>query len=61
MNKWRYKVERVKLPMWSKENDQTALIQEKLTRLGMESWELVNVIDVRMLTGGVTIYLKRPY
>jgi len=61
MNKWRYKVERVKFPMWSKENDQTALIQEKLTRLGMESWELVNVIDVRMLTGGVTIYLKRPY
>jgi hypothetical protein len=61
MNKWRYKVERVKFPMWSKEDTQIAIIQEKLTRLGMESWELVNMIDIRPLAGGVTLYLKRSY
>ena len=55
--RWQYKVETVKLSMWSsKPEKQDAQIQDRLTRLGVEGWELVDVI-----TYGVNqrLYLKR--
>ncbi len=62
MNKWKYKVEYVKLSSFKTAKDRTAVIQEKLTRLGMESWELVNTVpEAAGYNYSVFLYLKRPY
>lgn len=42
--KWQYKVETVKISAFSKTENQDAQIQERLNRLGMEGWELVNMV-----------------
>ena len=60
MSKWKYKVKHIKVPFLSKAVDKAAFIEEKLTRLGMEGWELV-VMDRREHEYNVTLYLKRPY
>ena len=60
MNKWKYKVAIAKPSIWSKEEDKAATIEETLARLGMENWELVNVIP-NPGYGSVHLYLKRPY
>jgi len=61
MNKWRYKVEHVKLSSFKNAKDRAATIQDKLSRLGMESWELVDTIPESAYSYGVFLYLKRPY
>ncbi|HHL42246.1 MAG TPA: DUF4177 domain-containing protein [Hellea balneolensis] len=60
MSKWRYKVEAMKLSSFKKAEDKADLIQEKLTRLGMDGWELVTVLRNSTETQ-LQLYLKRPY
>lgn len=62
MNKWRYKVVIVKQSYFKNAADRAVILQEKLARLGMESWELVNAVpDAASHGASVTLYLKRPY
>ena len=61
MRKWKYKIEHVKISVWSKEIDRLDPVEERLTRLGMDGWELVNVIKPSSSTYNVNLYLKRPY
>lgn len=42
--KWEYKVERVKPAIFGTTDKQNAQIEERLNRLGLEGWELVNVV-----------------
>jgi len=56
-DRWQYKVETLKLSLWtSKIQKIDSQIQDRLTRLGMEGWELVTVQPY-----GVSqrLYLKR--
>ncbi|MEE9347357.1 MAG: hypothetical protein V3U82_04120 [Robiginitomaculum sp.] len=60
MQKWKYKVEFIKISSFSKVETRSQPIAERLTRLGMEGWELVDVIkDTNSYH--VTLYLKQPY
>jgi len=61
MNKWRYKVEYVKVSSFKKAQDRAIIIQDKLSRLGTESWELVDIISESAYSYNVFLYLKRPY
>ncbi len=61
MRKWKYKIEHVKVSVWAKEPERIDPIEERLTRLGMDGWELVNVIKPSSSTYNVNLYLKRPY
>ena len=61
MKKWKYKIEHVKISAWSKEVDRTDPIEEKLTQLGMDGWELVDVQKASSSSYGMYLYLKRPY
>ncbi len=61
MRKWKYKIEHVKISVWSKEADRIDPVEEKLTRLGMDGWELVNIIKPSSSSYNVNLYLKRPY
>jgi len=55
--RWQYKVETVKTSMWNSKADQhDATIQDRLTRLGVEGWELVAVIPYGHMN---RLYLKR--
>lgn len=55
--RWQYKVETVKMSIWaSKIEKMDAQIQDRLTRLGLEGWELVSVTQVSM---SQRLYLKR--
>jgi len=43
--RWQYKVETVKVSVWaSKIEKMDQQIQDRLTRLGVEGWELVSVV-----------------
>jgi len=55
--RWQYKVETVKTSVWnSKVKKHDATIQDRLTRLGAEGWELVTVASYGHLN---RLYLKR--
>jgi len=55
--RWQYKVETVKVSMWnSKIEKHDAQIQDRLTRLGIEGWELVSVTPYGT---SQRLYLKR--
>lgn len=54
--KWQYKVETVKPNVFAGTEKQEALIQERLTRLGLEGWELVSVC---LVGHHRQLYLKR--
>lgn len=58
--KWKYKVVAMKTPTFAKAADKLRMHQETLERLGMEGWELVQVLVVH---GDMQpkFYLKRPY
>ena len=43
--RWQYKVETVKGSMWASKIEKIdQLVQARLTRLGVEGWELVSVV-----------------
>lgn len=55
--RWQYKVETVKNSVWnSKPEKIDAIIQDRLTRLGVEGWELVAVVPYGHMN---RLYLKR--
>jgi hypothetical protein len=55
--RWQYKVETVKISMWSsKPEKQDAQIQDRLTRLGLDGWELVTALPYGT---SQRLYLKR--
>jgi len=55
--RWQYKVETIKSSIWSNKPDNVdSLIQDRLTRLGVEGWELVAVVPYGHLN---RLYLKR--
>jgi len=55
--RWQYKVETVKVSLWSsKIEKQDQQIQDRLTRLGVEGWELVSVTPYGY---SQRLYLKR--
>ena len=55
--RWQYKVETIKTSIWSSKAEQhDATIQDRLTRLGVEGWELVAVIPYGHMN---RLYLKR--
>jgi len=55
--RWQYKVETVKTSIWNNKPDKVdAVIQDRLTRLGVEGWELVAVVPYGHLN---RLYLKR--
>jgi hypothetical protein len=60
MNKWRYKVEYLKLSAFKKPETKAEEIEDKLTRLGMDGWELVTVLR-NSTESQLQLYLKRPY
>jgi len=55
--KWQYKVETIKINIFQNAQKQDKLIQERLTRLGMEGWELVAVLQAS--NAYPRLYLKR--
>ena len=55
--RWQYKVETVKTSIWgSKPEKHDSILQDRLTRLGVEGWELVAVVPYGHLN---RLYLKR--
>ncbi len=55
--RWQYKVETVKTSIWNNKPDNVdGVIQDRLTRLGVEGWELVSVVPYGHLN---RLYLKR--
>lgn len=61
MTRWKYKVAVAKVSIWNmKEQPGIDAVEETLTRLGMEGWELINALPSTM-TGNIHLYLKRPY
>jgi len=55
--RWQYKVQTIKTSVWSSNTDKhDAQIQDRLTRLGVEGWELVSVASYGHLN---RLYLKR--
>lgn len=55
--RWQYKVETVKSSIWNNKPDNVdGIIQDRLTRLGVEGWELVAVVPYGHLN---RLYLKR--
>jgi hypothetical protein len=54
--RWAYHVEEVKPGFLGKSHD---AVQERLTRLGMQGWELVAVIQPHRLQSA-RLYLKKP-
>jgi len=54
--KWEYKVERIKPAIFGTADKQNAQIEERLNRLGLEGWELVNVVMYGQMRH---LYLKR--
>jgi len=55
--RWQYKVETVKTSMWSTKSEKhDGIIQDRLTRLGLEGWELISVATYGHLN---RLYLKR--
>lgn len=55
--RWQYKVETVKVSVWTtKLKKQDAEIQDRLTRLGLEGWELVTALPYGT---SQRLYLKR--
>lgn len=55
--RWQYKVETVKSSIWTNKPDKVdGIIQDRLTRLGVEGWELVSVVPYGHLN---RLYLKR--
>lgn len=55
--RWQYKVETVKTSIWNNKPDKgDAVIQDRLTRLGVEGWELVAVVPCGHWN---RLYLKR--
>ncbi|MCF6293992.1 MAG: DUF4177 domain-containing protein [Robiginitomaculum sp.] len=58
-NRWSYKLEHVKYEMFTSRETRNANIEDTLNRLGMEGWEMVEVMT--SLSGaGLDFYLKRP-
>jgi hypothetical protein len=55
--RWQYKVETVKTSIWNNKPEKVdGVIQDRLTRLGVEGWELVSVVPYGHLN---RLYLKR--
>lgn len=55
--RWQYKVETVKTSVWTGKVEKIdAQIQDRLTRLGIEGWELVSVLPSGTYQ---RLYLKR--
>ena len=55
--KWQYKVESIKLNAFSGAIKQDEIIQERLNRLGLDGWRLINVTQV---SGGYPrLYLRK--
>ena len=55
--RWQYKVETVKGSMWASKIEKIEqLVQARLTRLGVEGWELVSVVPYGHFQ---RLYLKR--
>ena len=55
--RWQYKVETVKVSVWKSKPEKTdGVLQDRLTRLGVEGWELVSVVPYGHLN---RLYLKR--
>jgi len=43
--RWQYKVETIKTSVWNNKPEKIdGIIQDRLTRLGVEGWELVSVV-----------------
>ena len=54
--KWQYRVESVKTGAFSSPQKNDEIIQERLQRLGMDGWELVNVVVIAQY---MRLFLKR--
>ena len=55
--RWQYKVETIKTSVWNNKPEKIdGIIQDRLTRLGVEGWELVSVVTYGHLN---RLYLKR--
>lgn len=48
-HRWSYRVETIKAGTFKKQKEKNRDIEERLNRLGMEGWELVNIVAVRGL------------
>jgi len=60
MHKWKYKIAIAKIPTFAKEADKLSAVEDKLNRLGMEGWELVNAFPIPG-HGRTHLYMKRAY
>ncbi len=58
--KWAYKIERIKLPVFSGTETKNRIVEETLNRRGLEGWELVHGLPSLEEIGGTCFYLKRP-
>jgi len=55
--RWQYKVETVKTSIWNQKPEVVdGVLQDRLTRLGVEGWELVSVVPYGHVN---RLYLKR--
>lgn len=54
--KWQYKVETIKLGAFSSPEKHDGVLQDRLTRLGMEGWDLVSTLSYGT---SVRLFLKR--
>jgi hypothetical protein len=57
--RWSYKVERVKLPLFSGVEANNKVVEEALNRRGQEGWELVHSLPSNDWTS-MSLYLKKP-
>ncbi|MBL1431649.1 MAG: DUF4177 domain-containing protein [Robiginitomaculum sp.] len=58
-NRWSYKVEHIKYEMFTNRETRNSNIEDTLNRLGMEGWEMVEVMTSPG-GSGLDFYLKRP-
>lgn len=58
-HRWTYRVETIKPGVFKKQEDKNRETEERLNRMGMEGWELVNTVHA---TGAYPqFYFKRKF
>lgn len=59
-DKWTYKLERLRMPLFATGNKRTEIIEEVLNRKGLEGWELAGAAHAEK---GIYVYLyfKKPF
>ena len=60
MHKWKYKLAVVKMPTFAQEEEKLSVVENKLTRFGMDGWELVQVVTVPG-HNKTHLYMKQAY